>query len=123
MAPFVSCKATVTQLASQRGEGLEESRRLRSELRVGLDETHQALRRVTSRIDGIDREVLSQLTEMRSHPDTALRPYGERVADLSQQARQAATKEAKLVAERTVTSTALPISDQLADATLGAVRR
>lgn len=123
LVQFNEIKSTVAQLASERGEGLVESRRMQSELRTGLDETHRALRLVTSRIDGIERELLSQLTEMRSQLDAALRSYGERVSDLGQQARQAAAEEAKMVAEQTVTSAALRISDQLADAILGAVRR
>ncbi|MGQ0698012.1 MAG: response regulator [Panacagrimonas sp.] len=120
---FAEIKATVAQLASQQAKLAEIPSSVRTELHAGLDETHQALRLVTSRIEGIEREVFSQLTEMRTHLDSSLKDYGERVADLVQHARQAAAEEAQIVAERTVMSAALRISDQLADAILGAAKR
>lgn len=123
LVQFAEIKDTVTQLADQQTKLSQEPASVRTELRAGLDETHQALRLVTSRIEGIEREVFSQLTEMRTHLDATLKAYGDRVADLAQHARQAAAEEAQVVAERTVMSAALRISDQLADAILGAARR
>lgn len=123
LVQFAEIKDTVAQLAHQQAKLAEEPSTVRTELRIGLDETHQALRLVTSRIEGIERDVFSQLTEMRTHLDAALKAYGDRVADLAQHARQAAAEEAQVVAERTVMSAALRISDQLADAILGAARR
>lgn len=120
---FAEIKATVAHLASQQTKLAEGPNSLRTDLRNGLDETHQALRLVTSRIEGIEREMFSQLTAMRTHVDNTLKAHAERVAELAQVARQAAAEEAQVVAERTVMSAALRISDQLADAILGAVGR
>ena len=120
---FAEIKATVAHLASQQAKLAEGPNALRVDLRNGLDETNQALRLVTSRIEGIEREMFSQLTAMRTHLDTTLKAHAERVAELAQVARQAAAEEAQVVAERTVMSAALRISDQLADAILGAVGR
>lgn len=120
---FAEIKATVAHLASQQAKLAETPSTLRADLRTGLDETHQALRLVTSRIEGIEREMFSQLTAMRTHVDNTLKAHAERVAELAQVARQAAAEEAQVVAERTVMSAALRISDQLADAILGAVGR
>ena len=120
---FAEIKATVAHLASQQAKLAESPNALRTDLRNGLDETNQALRLVTSRIEGIEREMFSQLTAMRTHLDNTLRAHAERVAEMAQVARQAAAEEAQLVAERTVMSAALRISDQLADAILGAVGR
>lgn len=120
---FAEIKATVAHLASQQAKLAESPNALRTDLRNGLDETHQALRLVTSRIEGIEREMFSQLTAMRTHLDNTLKAHAERVAELAQVARQAAAEEAQVVAERTVMSAALRISDQLADAILGAVGR
>lgn len=130
---FAEIKATVAHLASQQTKLAEQSRlseqthsartELRTEFRNGLDETNQALRLVTSRIEGIEREIFSQLTAMRTHLDATLKTHADRVTDVVQFARQAAAEEAQVVAERTVMSAALRISDQLADAILGAVGR
>lgn len=120
---FAEIKATVAHLASQQTRLAEQPGSLRTELRTGLDETNQALRLVTSRIEGIEREMFSQLTAMRTHLDATLKAQGERIADLVQSARHAAAEEAQVVAERTVMSAALRISDQLADAILGAAGR
>lgn len=130
---FAEIKATVAHLASQQTKLAEQSRlseqtnsartELRAEFRNGLDETNQALRLVTSRIEGIEREIFSQLTTMRTHLDATLKTHADRVTDVVQFARQAAAEEAQVVAERTVMSAALRISDQLADAILGAVGR
>ncbi|MCC2655980.1 MAG: response regulator [Panacagrimonas sp.] len=120
---FAEIKATVAHLASQQAKLAEGPNALRTDLRNGLEETHQALRLVTSRIEGIEREMFSQLTAMRTHVDNTLKAHADRVADIAQVARQAAAEEAQVVAERTVMSAALRISDQLADAILGAVGR
>jgi len=130
---FTEIKATVAQLASQQAKLAEQTRlaeqnqsggaELRAEFRNGIDETHQALRLVTSRIEGIERELFSQLTAMRTHVDTTLKVHADRVTEVIQSARQAAAEEAQVVAERTVMAAALRISDQLADAILGAVGR
>lgn len=120
---FAEIKATVAHLASQQAKLAESPNALRTDLRNGLDETNQALRLVTSRIEAIEREMFSQLTAMRTHVDNTLKAHAERVSELAQVARQAAAEEAQLVAERTVMSAALRISDQLADAILGAVNR
>lgn len=120
---FAEIKATVAHLSTQQTRLAEQPGSLRTELRRGLDETSQALRLVTSRIEGIEREVFSQLTAMRTHLDAALKTQAERITDLVQCARQAAAEEAQIVAERTVMSAALRISDQLADAILGAAGR
>lgn len=120
---FAEIKATVAHLASQQAKLAESPNALRTDLRNGLDETNQALRLVTSRIEAIEREMFSQLTAMRTHVDNTLKAHAERVSELAQVARQAAAEEAQLVAERTVMSAALRISDQLADAILGAVGR
>jgi cell division septum initiation protein DivIVA len=120
---FAEIKATVAHLSSQQAKLAEGPGALRTELRNGLEETHQAQRLVTSRIEGIEREMFSQLTAMRTHMDNTLRAHAERVQELAQVARQAAAEEAQVVAERTVMSAALRISDQLADAILGAVGR
>lgn len=130
---FAEIKATVAHLASQQTKLAEQAKasdqtqiartELRAEFRNGLDETNQALRLVTSRIEGIEREIFSQLTAMRTHLDATLKTHADRVTELAQFARQAAAEEAQVVAERTVMSAALRISDQLADAILGAVGR
>ena len=120
---FDEIKAPVAHLASQQAKLAEGPTAMRTELRNGLDETNQALRLVTSRIEGIEREMFSQLTAMRTHLDNTLKAHAERVTELAQVARQAAAEEAQVVAERTVMSAALRISDQLADAILGAVGR
>lgn len=120
---FAEIKATVAHLASQQTRLAEQPGSLRTELRGGLDETNQALRLVTSRIEGIEREVFSQLTAMRTHLDATLKVQADRFTDIVQSARQAAAEEAQVVAERTVMSAALRISDQLADAILGAAGR
>lgn len=120
---FAEIKATVAHLASQQTKLAEQPSSMRTELRLGLDETNQALRLVTSRIEGIEREMFSQLTAMRTHLDASLKAHADRVNDLAQFARQAAAEEAQIVAERTVMSAALRISDQLADAILGAAGR
>lgn len=120
---FAEIKATVAHLASQQAKLAETPTLLRADLRHGLDETNQALRLVTSRIEGIERELFSQLTAMRTHVDATLRAHADRVTELAQVARQAAAEEAQVVAERTVMSAALRISDQLADAILSAVGR
>lgn len=130
---FTEIKATVAQLASQQTKLAEQTRlaeqnqsggaELRAEFRNGIDETHQALRLVTSRIEGIERELFSQLTAMRTHVDATLKVHADRVTEVIQSARQAAAEEAQVVAERTVMAAALRISDQLADAILGAVGR
>lgn len=120
---FAEIKATVAHLSSQQARLAEQPGSLRSELRGGLDETNQALRLVNSRIEGIEREVFSQLTAMRTHLESTLKAQAERITDLVQSARQAAAEEAQIVAERTVMSAALRISDQLADAILGAAGR
>lgn len=130
---FAEIKATVAHLASQQTKLAEQTKfadhtnsartELRAEFRNGLDETNRALRLVTSRIEGIEREIFSQLTAMRTHLDTTLKTHADRVTDVVQFARQAAAEEAQVVAERTVMSAALRISDQLADAILGAVGR
>lgn len=120
---FAEIKATVAHLASQQAKLAEGPPAMRTEMRNGLDETNQALRLVTSRIEGIEREMFSQLTAMRTHLDNTLKAHADRVTELAQVARQAAAEEAQVVAERTVMSAALRISDQLADAILGAVGR
>lgn len=120
---FAEIKATVAHLASQQAKLAEAPNALRTDMRNGLDETNQALRLVTSRIEAIEREIFSQLTAMRTHVDNTLKAHAERVSELAQVARQAAAEEAQVVAERTVMSAALRISDQLADAILGAVGR
>jgi len=130
---FAEIKATVAHLASQQTKLAEQTRlteqnqsgstELRTEFRNGIDETHQALRLVTSRIEGIERELFSQLTAMRTHVDATLKVHADRVSEVVQSARQAAAEEAQVVAERTVMAAALRISDQLADAILGAVGR
>jgi CheY-like chemotaxis protein len=130
---FAEIKATVAHLASQQTKLAEQTKlseqtqssrtELRTELRNGLDETNQALRLVTSRIEGIERELFSQLTAMRTHVDATLQLHADRVSEVVQSARQAAAEEAQVVAERTVMAAALRISDQLADAILGAVGR
>ena len=130
---FAEIKATVAHLASQQAKLADQAKssdqtqlartELRAEFRNGLDETNQALRLVTSRIEGIEREIFSQLTAMRTHLDATLKTHADRVTELAQFARQAAAEEAQVVAERTVMSAALRISDQLADAILGAVGR
>lgn len=120
---FAEIKATVAHLASQQTKLAEQPSSVRTELRLGLDETNQALRLVTSRIESVEREVFSQLTAMRTHLDASLKAQADRVNDLAQFARQAAAEEAQIVAERTVMSAALRISDQLADAILGAAGR
>lgn len=120
---FAEIKATVAHLASQQAKLAEAPNALRTDMRNGLHETNQALRLVTSRIEAIEREMFSQLTAMRTHVDSTLKAHAERVSELAQVARQAAAEEAQVVAERTVMSAALRISDQLADAILGAVGR
>lgn len=120
---FAEIKATVSHLATQQAKLAEGPAALRTELRNGLEETHQALRLVTSRIEGIEREMFSQLTAMRTHMDATLKAHADRSAEMLQMARQTAAEEAQVVAERTVMSAALRISDQLADAILGAVGR
>lgn len=123
MVQFAEIKATVAHLANQQARLAEQPAALRKELRGGLDESHQALRLVTSRIEGIEHEVFSQLTAMRTQLDTDLKSQNERLGEMMQFARQAAAEEAQVVAERTVMAAALRISDQLADAILGAVNR
>lgn len=120
---FAEIKATVAHLASQQTRLAEQPANVRTELRAAVDETNQALRLLTSRIEGMEREMFAQLTAMRTQMEATLKAQGERVADLAQFARQAAAEEAQVVAERTVMTAALRISDQLADAILGAVGR
>lgn len=120
---FAEIKATVAHLSGQQTRLAEHPTALRTEMRNGLDETNQALRLVTSRIEGIEREMFSQLSGMRTHMEAMLRAHSDRVNDVVQFARQAAAEEAQIVAEKTVMNAALRISDQLADAILGAVGR
>lgn len=122
-AQFAEIKATVAALASQQTRLAEQPASVSRELRTELDEASQALRLVTSRVEGIESEVFSQLTAMRTHLDSTLKAHGERVAELAQTARQVAAEEAQIVAERAVMAAALRISDQLADAILGAAGR
>lgn len=123
LVQFAEIKATVAHLANQQARLAEQPNGLRTELRTGLDETQQALRLVTSRIEGIEREVFSQLTAMRTQFDQHLKAQDARLTEMMQFARQTAAEEAQVVAERTVMTAALRISDQLADAILGAVGR
>ena len=118
---FAEVKATVAHLSSQQARLVEQPAAVRTELRAALDETNQAIRLMTSRLEGIEREVFSQLSAMRSHLDATLKTHGDRVNDLATFARQAAAEEAQVVAERTVMSAALRISDQLSDAIVSAV--
>lgn len=122
---FAEIKATVAHLQSQQSQLAEQqqSGNVGRELRSGLDETNQALRLMTSRVEGLEREVFAQLTAMRTHMEGQLKAHSDRVSEIVQFARQAAAEEAQVVAERTVMSAALRISDQLADAILGAVGR
>lgn len=120
---FAEIKATVAHLGSQQTRLAEQPTALRTEMRNGLDETNQALRLVTSRVEGIERELFSQLTAMRTQMEAMLKAHSDRVTDIAQFARQAAAEEAQIVAEKTVMTAALRISDQLADAILGAVGR
>lgn len=123
LVQFAEIKATVAHLANQQARLAEQPAGVRNELRNGLEETNQALRLVTSRIEGIEREVFSQLTAMRTHLDANLKTQNDRLTEMVQFARQTAAEEAQVVAERTVMTAALRISDQLADAILGAVGR
>jgi CheY-like chemotaxis protein/flagellar motility protein MotE (MotC chaperone) len=116
-------KATVAHLSSQQTQIAEAPGGVRNELRANLDETNQALRLVTARIESLEREVFAQITSMRLHMEGMLKTHSDRVGEIVQFARQAAAEEAQLVAERTVMSAAMRISDQLSDALLGAVGR
>ena len=120
---FAEIKATVAHLTSQQTRLAEQPANLRNEMRKRLDETSEALALVSSRIEGIEREVFSQLTAMRAHLDESLQSHSDRVNELAETARQAAAEEAQLVAERTVMSAAMRISDQLTDAIIGAAGR
>lgn len=120
---FAEIKASVANLASQQTQLAEQPSAMRTELRTGLAELNQSLQLITSRVDALEREVFAQLTAMRTQVDTTLKAQIDRISDLAQFARQAAAEEAQVVAERTVMSAAVRISDQLADAILGAVGR
>lgn len=120
---FAEIKATVGHLANQQVQLAEVPANLRSEFRVNFEQTNQALRLVTSRIEGLERELFGQLTSLRTHMEAMLKSNTDRVNEIVQFARQAATEEAQVVAERTVMSAAMRISDQLSDAILGAVGR
>ncbi|HKY91376.1 MAG TPA: response regulator [Nevskiaceae bacterium] len=123
LVQFAEIKATVAHLSNQQNQLAEQPAHLARELRSNLEDSNQTLRMVTSRVEGLEREVFSQLTAMRSHMEMQLKLHAERVSEIVQFARQAAAEEAQVVAERTVMSAALRISDQLADAILGAVGR
>ncbi|MGQ0619064.1 MAG: response regulator [Panacagrimonas sp.] len=120
---FAEIKTAVGHLASQQVQLAEAPANLRGEFRMGLDETNQALRLVTSRIEALEREMFGQLTSTRTQMEAMLKSHSDRVSEIVQFARQAATDEAQVVAERTVMSAAIRISDQLSDAILGAVGR
>lgn len=123
LVQFAEIKATVGHLANQQLQLAESAGTLRSELRARLDENSSALRLVTSRIESLERDVFGQLTAMRIQMEATLRSHTERVSEIVQFARQAATEEAQVVAERTVMSAAIRLSDQISDAILGAVGR
>jgi hypothetical protein len=123
LVQFAEIKATVAHLSNQQNQLAEQPAQLARELRTNLEDSNQTLRMVTSRLEGLEREVFAQLTAMRSHMEMQLKLHAERVSEIVQFARQAAAEEAQVVAERTVMSAALRISDQLADAILGAVGR
>lgn len=127
LVQFAEIKATVAHLSNQQTriaeipDGLRQE--LRQEMRLGRDEHTQVLQSLAARVEGFEREVFAQLTSMRTHVDATLKLHTERVSEIVQFARQAAAEEAQVVAERTVMSAALRISDQLSDAILGAAGR
>lgn len=120
---FAEMKATIAHLANQQVQLAESPNQLRGEFRGGLDETQQALRLLTARLETLERETFAQLTAMRTQMEALLKSHSDRVSEIVQFARQTAAEEAQVVAERTVMSAALRISDQLSDAILGAIGR
>lgn len=120
---FAEMKATIAHLANQQVQLAESPNQLRGEFRGGLDETQQALRLVTARLETLERETFAQITVMRTQMEALLKSHSDRVSEVVQFARQAAAEEAQVVSERTVMSAAIRISDQLSDAILGAIGR
>ena len=120
---FAEIKATLAHLSSQQVRLAEQPTALRNEMRKRLDENGEALSLVTQRIENLEREVFSQLTELRNQVERSLLEQSEQVTRTSQDIRQIAADEARMVAERMVTTAAMRISDKLADAILGAVSR
>lgn len=120
---FAEMKATIAHLANQQVQLAESPNQLRGEFRGGLDETQQALRLLTARLETLERETFAQLTVMRTQMEALFKSHSDRVSEIVQFARQTAAEEAQVVAERTVMSAALRISDQLSDAILGAIGR
>lgn len=120
---FAEMKATIAHLANQQAQLAESPHQLRGEFRSGLDETQQALRLISGRLETLERETFAQLTAMRAQMEAMLKSHSDRVSEVVQFARQTAAEEAQVVAERTVMSAAMRISDQLSDAILGAIGR
>ena len=120
---FAEIKATLAHLSSQQAKLAEQPASLRNELRNRLEENGEALSLISQRIENLEREVFSQLTEIRNQVERSLLEQSEQVTRTSQEIRQIAADEARTVAEKTVMTAAMRISDKLADAILGAVSR
>jgi CheY-like chemotaxis protein len=120
---FAEVRVTVAHLARQQDQLAGLPTEPHAELRSGLEEAQQALRGVSARIEAVERQMLAQLTAMRTQLDALLETQAQRIAEVTQAARQAAMEEAQIVAERTVMAAAMRISDQIASAVLGAAQR
>lgn len=120
---FAEIKATLAHLSSQQTRLADQPNALRNEMRKRLDENGEALTLVTQRIENLEREVFSQLTELRNQVERSLLEQSEQVTRTSQDIRQIAAEEARIIAEKTVATAAMRISDKLADAILSGVSR
>lgn len=119
-AQLAEIKATVAQLLSQQARIAEPAGNTSADIRKSLDGTNEALSLVSSRIEGIEGEIFSQLSEMRTHLDQSLQAQSERIDQLAQESRQAAEEEARRVTKGIVMSVAVKISDQLTQAIISA---
>ncbi len=119
-AQLAEIKVTVAQLLSQQERIAEPAGSTSADIRKSVDETNEALSLVSSRIKGMEDEISSRLSEMRTHLDQSLQAQSDRIDQLAQESRQAAEEEARRVAKGIVMSVAVKISDQLTQAIISA---